>query len=73
MNSDGEINHNVMRLKFEHLLYFLRKYESQDEYNYAVRLLLLGLLYNSAQDTIDSLSENVDRNLHLSRQRYYAE
>jgi hypothetical protein len=73
MNSDDEINfNNITRPRFEHLLDFLRKYESQDAYNHAIRLLVLGLLYNGAQEIIDSLSGNPDRNLLLSAQRNYA-
>jgi hypothetical protein len=72
MDSDDEINYNITRLRFEHLLSFFRNYEYQDEFNYAIRLLVLGLLYNGAQDIIDNLSVNLDRVLLASKQTTYA-
>lgn len=72
MNSDDEIKYNSFRLKCEHVLSFLRTYESQDEYNYAVRLLVLGLLYNVAQHNIDDLSSSINRDSLKSNQRSYA-
>ena len=71
MHSNNENDYNAFRLNCELLLHFLRKHELQDEYNFAVRLFILWILYSAVQQDIDGLSSIINKDYLVSKQRFY--
>jgi len=69
-NAGGQ--YDEFRLAYEELFSSLSHQEPLDEYNHAIRLLILGLLHNTTKFIIEYSPKTIDQDVFASRQQHYA-